>query len=64
MRSQMTGAELKTWTKRAGFATQAHAARELGVNMETWYSYTQGRRDVPQVLALLCQYVEKYGLLE
>ena len=62
--SVKTGQDLKAWTKRAGFRSNAQAARELGVNLETWYSYTRGIRPVPPVLALLCRYIEFYGILE
>ncbi|QIB32652.1 helix-turn-helix domain-containing protein [Ancylobacter pratisalsi] len=65
----MSPPEFREWRLRLGL-TQAQAARALGLattsdgtSSDAVRHYENGRRSVPQTVAILCQYIERYGPL-
>lgn len=65
----MTGAELRDWRRRLGW-TQAQAGQALGLkptgdgsSCDAIRHYESGRREVPDTVALLTRYVERFGRL-
>ncbi|EKE68710.1 helix-turn-helix domain-containing protein [Oceanibaculum indicum] len=65
----MTAEEFAAWRQRLGL-TQAAAARVLGLSVrpdgttsDAVRHYERGTRAVPEPVALLCRYFERYGAL-
>jgi plasmid maintenance system antidote protein VapI len=63
----MTPAELEAWQGRVfgtGYGVQVKAAAALGVPKQTYRNWLAGRRDLPEPMALLARYVERFGPLD
>ena len=58
----MTPADLAAWQDRLGISG-AEAARRLGLPYGTWRDYLTARRRLPETVALLCRYVERFGVV-
>lgn len=58
----MTPSELEAWQKRLGYS-QVEAARRLATPVPTYRHWLGGRRRIPDNVALLCRYIEKFGSL-
>lgn len=61
--------EFSAWRVLMGF-TQAEAGRALGLSVradgttcDAVRHYERGTREVPAPVALLCRYIEKFGVL-
>lgn len=55
-----TPADLRAWQARLGIS-QPEAARQTRTPLDTYHSYVQGKRRIPDNFALLCWYREKFG---
>lgn len=65
----MSREEFVAWRALMGF-TQAEAGRALGLSVrpdgttcDAVRHYERGSREVPASVALLCRYVERFGLI-
>jgi hypothetical protein len=63
----MSGDELQAWQDRLfgpGYGSQVKAAASLDAPVQTYRNWLTGRRPIPDQVALLCLYVERFGLIE
>lgn len=59
--------ELQAWQDRvfgSGYGSQVKAAAALHAPNDTYRNWLTGRRKIPNQVALLCRYVEQFGLLD
>lgn len=66
----MTPDDLKAWRQKHGL-TQSDAARALGLTLtkdgttsDAVRHYERGSRAIPETVARLCRYVDRYGVLD
>lgn len=65
----MTPQEFHAWRERHGM-TQAAAAEALGLavsidgrSSDAVRHYEKGRRQIPRSIALLCRYIDRFGVI-
>ena len=63
----MTPTELQAWQDRVfgpGYGSQVKAAAALQTLVSTYRSWLSGRRPMPESVAELCRYIDKFGLID
>lgn len=54
----MSPAQLTGWRQQMGWS-RAEAARQLGISPRSLYNYEEGKRKIPEPVALACEALEK-----
>lgn len=58
----MTADELKAWRVRLGLR-EVQAAKALGVPVQSYRNWEDGRRGVPALAVMLARYIERFGVI-
>ena len=58
----MTAAQLQQWQDRLGLS-QVGAADHMDVPVQTYRNWLKGRYPIPPVVAVLCGYIERFGVM-